>query len=80
MTELTPGAITTADLYRELVDMRVKLAIIETQTATADRVHDDHETRIRGVERFRWILFGASSAVGTLAGIIAALITSKGHA
>lgn len=77
---MSPGTITAADIYRELVGLQVRLAVIESQNSNADRVHNDHETRLRSVERFRWVLFGASSAIGSLAGILAALITAKtGH-
>lgn len=71
------GTITAADIYRELVGLQVRLAVIENQNTTSERVHNDHEIRLRSVERFRWILFGASSAIGSLAGIIAALLTHR---
>lgn len=78
MSDLPPGMITTADIYRELVGMQVRLAVIEQQNTTSERVHNDHEVRLRGVERFRWILFGASSVVGALAGVITALVEAHG--
>jgi hypothetical protein len=78
VTELAPGAITTADLYRELSAMTVKLAVIEATTARAEQVYADHETRLRLLERFRWTVFGAASAIGSASGVIAALIV-RGH-
>ena len=77
--DLAPGVITAADIYRELVDLRVRLAVIENQNTTAERVHSDHEIRLRSVERFRWILFGASTVIGSAAGVVSALVTARGH-
>ena len=79
MTELVPGAITTADLYRELTSMTVKLAVIESQTTRAEHIDTDHESRLRALERFRWVWVGAASFLGASAGVIAALLTSRGH-
>ena len=79
VTELAPGAITTADLYRELTSMTVKLAVIESQTTRAEHIDTDHESRLRALERFKWALFGGASVVGASAGVIAALLTSRGH-
>ena len=79
LTELAPGAITTADLYRELTSMTVKLAVIEAQTTAAQHVDTEHENRLRALERFKWALFGGAATVGAGAGVIAALITSRGH-
>lgn len=79
MTELALGAITTADLFRELTAMTVKLAVIEAQGVTAANQRADHEARLRILERFRWTLFGAASAVGSASGIVAALLTARGR-
>lgn len=76
---MAPGTITAADIYRELVGLQVRLAVIESQGTTSERIHSDHEQRLRSVERFRWVLFGASSAIGSGAGIVAALITARGR-
>lgn len=78
MTELAAGAITTADLFRELTNMTVKLAVIESQTTRAEQQYSDHETRIRAIERFRWTLFGAAAAVGSASGVVSAVLASKG--
>lgn len=78
-SELAPGSITTADLYRELTIMTVKLAVIETQGQQGERQRADHEARIRGLERRWWVALGFASAVGSASGIITALIVASGH-
>lgn len=75
MTELAPGAVTTADLYRELVGLRQditraleRLAVIDNRNQGADKAQQDHETRIRMLESFKWKLYGAAIATGAAAG------------
>lgn len=53
------GAVTTADLYRELIGMRSDLVRTMTRLEMADRIHDDHEQRLRLLEQFKWKLLGA---------------------
>ena len=73
------GAVTTADLYRQMIllsqDMTRALTLLDSAAST-DR---DHEGRIRILERFRYTLLGVASAVGIASGVassvIAALIT-----
>lgn len=79
MTELAPGSITTADLYRELTAMTVKLAVLEDQGRRGEQERGDHEARLRRLEQFRWTIFGAASAIGSASGIISALLL-KGRA
>lgn len=76
MTELAPGSITTADLFRELTAMTVKLAVIEAQTLDGQHQRADHEIRLRSLERRWWAAFGFASAIGSASGIIAALIVA----
>lgn len=76
---MLPGAITTADLFRELTNMTVRLAVIEATTTRSEQVHSDHEVRLRAVERFRWALFGGASVIGALSGIATALLATRGH-
>ena len=75
MTELSPGSVTVADLYRELVGMRAdvvkaltRIEVIDAANSNADRIHNDHETRIRYLEAVRWKLAGASLVLGAIAG------------
>jgi hypothetical protein len=81
MAEVPPGAITVADLYREIAGMRAdvgraleRLAVVEIRNTTADATHMDHEGRLRTLERFRFTLMGVASAVGAISGIVAQVI------
>ena len=60
------GAVTTADLYRELIGMRVDVTRVITKLDTAEKVDQDHEARIRQLERFRFTLLGATIAASAL--------------
>jgi len=74
MTELPPGVVTTADLYRKLGDISETVIRMEERV----KVLPDFEERLRVVERFRYTLMGASLFAGTASGIVAALLT-RGH-
>lgn len=75
MTDLPPGAVTVADLYRELVGMRAdvvkaltRIEVIDTVNRSAEDIHRDHESRLRGLEQFKWKVFGASITVSVITG------------
>lgn len=53
------GAVTTADLYRELIGMRSDVVRAMTRLEMADQIHSDHEARLRSLEQFKWKLLGA---------------------
>jgi len=75
MAEIAAGAVTTADLFRELRTISETVIRLEERVAAVG----DHETRIRQLERFRFTLLGASSTVGALAGIASSLLAAKIH-
>lgn len=86
MTELAPGAVTTADLYRELVGMRAdivkaltRVEVIDAQNADAHAALADHETRIRLLEAFRWKLTGVVLFVSTSAGVVSGIAAAHVH-
>lgn len=86
MSELQPGTVTVADLYREMSGMRAEvgsalteLKVIAERNKGADQIHTDHETRIRMLERFRWTLAGVSLAGGGIAGYIGYLLGHVRH-
>lgn len=73
---ITPGAVTTADLYREMIGMRTDVVRALTLLDAASRTDQDHEGRIRALERFRFTLLGSAagisaavSALGTWIGL-----------
>jgi len=84
MADLVTGQVTIGDLYRELVGMRSDLTrVLAHQEATdlinsnAERVHTDHEARLRILERFRYTLMGVAIVVGAGSGYVGYLL---GHA
>jgi hypothetical protein len=75
VTDIPAGAVTVADLYRELTGMRAdvvraltRIEAIDTVNRTADEIHRDHEARLRVLESFKWKLAGASVVIGAVAG------------
>lgn len=81
-----PAVVTMADLWRELTGMRTdvnkaleRLAVLDVRNATADTVHVDHEARLRMLERFKYTLLGAATLAGSAAGVLAGVLSSKGH-
>lgn len=86
MNELTPGIVTNADLYRELVGIRsdvgralTHIEVINVRNTAADRLDVDHETRIRTIEAWKWKVTGMAVAVGTAAGIVAGIVAAHVH-
>ena len=81
MTDLPIATVTIADLYRELVGMRAditraltRIEVIDSRSEEADRLHADHETRLRALERFRFTVAGYALAGGSVMGIIGSFI------
>lgn len=81
MAELPAGTVTIADLYRELVGMRtdigkalIKIEVLDIRNTDADRLHADHEARLRALERFRYTLAGVAFVGGTAAGWVGYLL------
>lgn len=75
MSELQPGNVTIADLYREMVGMRsdvvkalTRIEVLDVRNGEADRLHADHEARLRTLERFRYTLAGLAMIGGVAAG------------
>jgi hypothetical protein len=77
MSELAPGNVTIADLYKEMVGMRAdvvkaltRIEVLDTRNTDADQLHRDHETRLRALE----------SAGARLAGKLAVMAGGTGVA
>jgi hypothetical protein len=86
VSDLVPGAVTIADLYRELVGMRSDLTrVLAHQEATdlinrsADQIHADHESRLRVLERFRYTLAGLAIIGGAASGWVGYLLGHYVH-
>lgn len=85
---MPPGSviITPAQMYVEIRAMGTKLdhlsSVIDPALSTirddvAEVVVDvaDHETRIRAIERWRWLIAGAATAGGAVLAQVAPLLT-----
>lgn len=73
--EIPAGAVTIADLFRVMTEMRndvgnalTRLEVISNRNQIADELHRDHEARIRAIESWRWKAAGAATTAGILAG------------
>jgi hypothetical protein len=82
--QLPAGQVTIADLYRELTGMRTdvakaleRLAVHDSQAVTAATGLTDHETRIRRLEQFKYLLLGGAALAGTAGGWLAEYIASR---
>lgn len=51
--------------------VEAQLAVINTKLDLLITTRDDHETRLRSLEQFKWLLMGAAAAIGGSAGAIA---------
>lgn len=65
--------ITIKDIYKELTELVVEVRNLTTQFATGRSVDEDHEKRIRSLERWMYAI-PASLVVA----IVSAVITLKG--
>lgn len=58
----------TADQVQELrvmlTEIKGDVKAIRAENVAADGIHKDHETRLRALERVRWIATGAALLIG----------------
>lgn len=78
-TEIPEGAvvITTADIYRQLIEMSRELNELKgavSKIAERERDIDDHEARLRALEKGRWPL-PALAILVSIASLIATVLT-----
>ena len=76
MSELPPGAITSADLYRKMEDLRVNVTVAMEKLAAHASEVSDHEARIRGLERFASKLMGGAVTAGILSGAVTGVLAA----
>lgn len=55
--------ITLKDVYREVVALNGRMAAVDERQLQGERVDQDHEARLRGLERWRYTM-PASIVVG----------------
>ena len=54
------------------VSVEAQLAVINTKLDVLIATRDDHELRLRKLEQFKWVMFGAAVASGGIAQAVAA--------
>lgn len=55
--------------------VETQLAIINTKLDVLIATRDDHETRLRKLEQFKWVLLGVAAASGGVAQAVASQLT-----
>jgi hypothetical protein len=58
----------------DVIALVERLVRIETKLDVSNRTHDDHEARIRKLERSLWIAMGFAAALGGVAGQLAGFL------
>jgi hypothetical protein len=80
-TDIPEGAvvITTADIYRQLIELTREMSELRgavAKLAEREKDIDDHESRLRALERGRWPL-PALAALIALASLITTIYSSS---
>lgn len=81
MSDPIPGVVTIGDIYRELIGMRqdvgkalTRLEVIDNRNADADRLHADHEARLRALEVWRWKFAGVITVLMVIVAFLSAYL------
>lgn len=69
--------ITPVQMYEEMRKTHEAVERIEAKLDPAMARMDDHEQRLRLLERFQWKATGIALSVGALAGIASGYVTSQ---
>jgi len=84
MSDIPTGQVTVADLYKEVVQVRqdigtvaIGVRLAEERHLTNVSVHDDHERRLRSIERAWWKITGAAAVVSVLVSLLTAYLTLR---
>lgn len=74
--------VMTDSADNRLTRLETKFDVIIDQNRNAfsklDTTHTDHETRLRALERQVWIAFGGATVLGSLVGIAAQYLMTRG--
>lgn len=80
-SDIPTGVITAADInytlqnmQRDLSSVLQRMAVSDAIAVQATRIDTDHESRIRRLESFRWILVGVALAISSASGLLTALL------
>lgn len=68
--------ITIGQVYSEVTGMRAEVRDLTTNVRTAFERVNDHETRIRTLERRMWMAIGMGTVASAVAGYTVTLYTS----
>ena len=63
-------------ILEAIARLEEKVVAIGADNVRGEQVHKDHETRIRALERVRWLIGGAFFAIGTPVGAFAYRVLS----
>jgi len=84
MSDIPTGQVTVADLYKEVVQVRqdigtvaIGVRLAEERHITNVSIHDDHERRLRGLERAWWKITGAAAAISLAVSLLTAYLTLR---
>lgn len=67
-------SITGRDIWEKLDRIESSVSGIPEKLSTHDKRIEDHETRLRAVERRVWAALGAAAVLGGSAGAVASLL------
>lgn len=56
-------------ILEAIARLETKVEGIGADNVRGDQIHQDHETRLRGLERVRWVIAGACLTVGGGGGV-----------
>ena len=86
VSEIPSGQVTVADLYKEVVQVRqdigtvaIGVRLAEERHLTNVTIHEDHERRLRAVERAWWKITGAAVMLSAVVSLAVTLLTLRGR-
>jgi hypothetical protein len=72
--EETSARVTMLMLYKELRETKEVLIEMRAELQTQKKQTEDHESRIRQLETFKWLLMGVSLASGGIGALLARIL------
>lgn len=72
--EETSARVTMLMLYKELRETKEVLIEMRAELQAQKKQTEDHESRIRNLEQFKWLLVGVSLASGGIGALVAKLL------
>jgi len=70
-----PAVITLREVYDLVLEVRSEVALLKTTELKHDV--EDHETRLRTVERWQWRAAGIAAAIGAAGGAVVTEMIGK---